>query len=154
MKLGTFGVKSQCKICTKQWFLENHDSISKRKKSKYSREYIKNYRKTRKKSINEIIAERLRTRLWFAIKNNQKVGSAVRDLGCSIDHLKSHLESKFQEGMTWENYGLRGWHIDHIVPLSKVDLSNKESFLKVCHYTNLQPLWAKDNLSKRNKLVG
>ena len=87
----------------------------------------------------------------LAIKSSQKAGSAVRDLGCSIEDLRTHLEYKFQKGMTWENRGKYGWHIDHIVPLSKFDLSKKEEFLKACHYTNLQPLWAKDNLKKHNK---
>ena len=72
----------------------------------------------------------------------------MSDLGCTIPELKQYLESKFQEGMTWENWGVHGWHIDHIIPLSSFDLTCREQFLKVCHYTNLQPLWAKDNLSK------
>jgi len=93
----------------------------------------------------------LRSRLVHAIKNNQKSGSAVRDLGCSIEELKSYLESKFQPGMTWENYGLYGWHIDHIQPLSKFDLGNPEQFKVACHYTNLQPLWAEENLKKGSR---
>ena len=54
--------------------------------------------------------------------------------------------------MTWENYGVRGWHIDHIIPVSSVKSNNPEDYKSVLHYTNLQPLWAKDNLSKGNKV--
>jgi hypothetical protein len=86
------------------------------------------------------------------LKKNAKSGSAVRDLGCSIEQLKQHLESKFQTNMSWNNYGPTGWHIDHIIPLSKFNLSIREELLKACHYTNLQPLWAIDNICKGNKL--
>jgi len=93
----------------------------------------------------------LRSRFKSALKNNAKSGSAVKDLGCSILILKSYLESKFLPGMTWDNYGFYGWHIDHIIPISSVDLTNTEQLKMVCHYTNLQPLWAKENRSKSNK---
>ena len=73
----------------------------------------------------------------------------VKDLGCSIEELKTHLESQFQPRMTWDNYGK--WHIDHIKPLSNFNLENKEEFKEACNYKNLQPLWAKDNLIKGAK---
>jgi len=102
----------------------------------------------RKEDVNFRLRKTLRGRLKAAIKNNQKTGSAVRDLGCSVEELKIYLESKFQPGMTWENWSLHGWHIDHIIPLSLFNLSDRDQLRKACHYTNLQPLWAKDNLSK------
>jgi hypothetical protein len=108
--------------------------------------YMSEYSKKNKISHN------LRRRLQKALKGNFKSGSAVRDLGCSIEELKRHLESQFKPGMSWNNYGRDGWHIDHIIPLSKVDLSDREQLKKVCHYTNLQPLWAIDNLSKGNRI--
>lgn len=97
------------------------------------------------------ISDRLRQRLCKAIDRNSKNGSAVKDLGCTITEFKSYLESKFQTGMSWDNYGLYGWHIDHIKPLSSFDLNDHKQVLEACHYTNLQPLWAKDNLSKHAK---
>jgi hypothetical protein len=105
----------------------------------------KHYKKTKGR-----LAEALRSRLYQAIRWESKAGSAVSDLGCSIPELKQYLESKFQPGMTWDNYGQ--WHIDHINPLAKFDLTDREQFLQACHFTNLQPLWAVDNLAKRDKI--
>ncbi len=95
------------------------------------------------------LSSNLRTRLNKAIKSNAKTGSAVSDLGCTIKYLKSYLESMFKIGMTWDNYGK--WHIDHIKPLISFDLTNPLELKKACHYTNLQPLWATDNLVKGSK---
>ena len=69
-------------------------------------------------------------------------------LGCSIDELKGYLESKFENGMSWENYGKGGWHIDPIKPCASFDLRSELNQKKCFHYTNLQPLWWEDNLSK------
>lgn len=95
------------------------------------------------------IACALRSRISDAVRG-QKAGSAVRDLGCSVVELRAHLESKFQSGMGWENYG--EWHIDHVRPLASFDLTDRAQFLRACHYTNLQPLWALDNIKKAAKL--
>lgn len=99
--------------------------------------------------INFKLAVILRSRLFSAIKNNQKKGSAVDDLGCSIEELKKYLESQFTEGMNWDNQG--EWHIDHIEALANFDLTSIDELKKACHYSNLQPLWAKDNISKGNR---
>jgi hypothetical protein len=93
----------------------------------------------------------LRSRLSKALKTNIKSNSTTALLGCSIDDLKNHLETLFKPGMTWNNYGLKGWHIDHIVPLCSFDLSDSEQVKIACNYKNLQPLWAKENLSKGGK---
>jgi hypothetical protein len=73
-------------------------------------------------------------------------------LGCTIDFFKNHLESKFVEGMSWQNYG-KGWHIDHIIPCVSFDLSKPEEQRKCFHFSNLQPLWAVDNIRKGTKIV-
>lgn len=88
----------------------------------------------------------LRIRLLRALKGDYKSGSAVRDLGCSIDYFKKWIEEQFQEGMTWDNHG--EWHLDHVRPLYKFDLSDREQLLEAMHYTNYQPLWAIDNMRK------
>ena len=95
---------------------------------------------------------RLRHRAYKAVKGNFKAGSAVRDLGCLIPYFKTYLEMQFQPGMTWKNYGNRGWHIDHIRPLASFDLTDRAQFLEAVHYTNLQPMWAEDNRSKGAKM--
>jgi len=118
------------------------------------------YRVTRYKDKNENdkeaytkkrIKNNLRTRVNHALNGAYKIGSAIDDLGCTVEELMNHLESQFLPGMTWENRGMHGWHVDHIKPLSSFDLTNEEEFKKACHYTNLQPLWAEDNLKKSNK---
>ena len=115
--------------------------------------YNNSYHKQRKLTDLQFkLKVNLRTRLYMALKGNAKAGSAVRDLGCSMEAFRLYLESHFQPGMTWENWGIKGWHIDHIKPLSSFDLTDRAQFLIACHYTNLQPLWAKDNLSKSDKV--
>lgn len=68
-------------------------------------------------------------------------------LGCSIEEFRKYIETKFQDGMTLENYGK--WHLDHIKPISLAQ--TEEEVIKLCNYTNFQPLWAYDNMSKGNK---
>lgn len=167
--------KSLCKKCyDKQWYLLNKEKEKERcsnyykankttrlkKGSKWRKENknkVKLYYKERLKTDPEYkLRNLLRSRLRAAIKNTQKVGSAVRDLGCSIAELKTYLESKFtvnpwtNEIMTWDNYGKR-WEIDHIKELKTFDLSKKDQFIMACNYTNLQPLWKEEHLIKTAK---
>jgi len=96
----------------------------------------------------------LRIRMHSLLKKKQiakKGNIAVDNLGCSLNLLKSYLESKFQPEMTWDNWSRTGWHIDHIRPLSSFNLTDPEQLKQACHYTNLQPLWAKNNLIKGSK---
>lgn len=103
---------------------------------------------------------RIRRRLGYYTKCNKCLDKdyAILFLGCSLNELQSYLESKFYpdsrtgEPMTWNNYGRKGWHIDHIFPLSKADLLDDSEFKRVCHYTNLQPLWSWENLKKSSKV--
>lgn len=113
----------------------------------YNREYKKNRRDT---NVNYKLSCSLRTRLGMAVKNNQKSGSAVKDLGCSVEFLKQHLEAQFLEGMSWNNHGFGPgkWQIDHISPLCSFDLSKREELLVACNYKNLQPIWYKDHIQK------
>jgi len=142
--------KEERKAYRKVYRQENKEKIREYNKA-YDRDYT---RKRRTVDIQFKIRLNLRSRLHAVLKGKIKVGSAVTDLGCSVEDLKKHLESQFSPGMSWENYGNKEgqWSIDHIFPLSKADLTDKEQFLKVCHYTNLQPLWHLDNMRKGNKV--
>lgn len=128
------------KELNKQWYLSNReqdiaDSVEYQKKRK---QYDPGFR----------ILKNLRLRVRAVMIGNYKSGCAVKNLGCNSEELKVYLESKFQPGMSWDNYGKYGWHIDHIKPLCSFNLQNEEELSTACHYTNLQPLWAKDNLKK------
>lgn len=107
------------------------------------------YNNKRKQNINFKLKCNLKGRIWDALKHNYKSKSTLKLLGCSIEQFKQHLESQFKLDMSWSNYGK--WHIDHIRPCAKFDLSKASEQRKCFHYTNLQPLWALENLSKGSK---
>lgn len=131
---------------------------NKNKENQQSKNYNKIHRKELSEKekirynndINFKLKKNLRSRLNDVLKN-KKSGSAVKDLGCTLDELKLHIESQWQKGMNWNNHSPKGWHIDHIIPLSSFDLTDRQQFLKACHYTNLQPLWWEENLTKGAK---
>ena len=133
----------------------NKDERLAKNREYYQKNYDRIKQKRRERMADPVVRLRqnLRNRLNAAIKNKQKSGSAVRDLGCAIEEFIKYIESKFQEGMTWENWGRKGWHLDHIKPLIAFDLTDRQQFLEACHYTNIQPMWYKDNLSKGSKMA-
>lgn len=161
------GFRAECKECNKARQSSPEKLQKGREYRAEKREKDPNFRRSRSTYSKNYIADRclrdvnfrlrvlLRGRICSALKGDTKTGSAVRDLGCSIEELKVHLESKFQPGMTWENWG-KGegkWNVDHIVPLAAFDLTNRNQFLVACNYINLQPLWALDNLRKGDSLL-
>lgn len=156
-----------------KYYYKNHDKVlelkhrytlkTKDKKSEYDIEYRANnkekiaaYKKewTKNKLKTDIefkLKRNLRRRVHHALKGSHKSDRTFNLIGCNISEFKKHIESQFQEGMTWENYG-KEWHIDHIVPCFTFDLTDKEQ-QKICfHYSNQRPLWATDNL-KRPKTI-
>ena len=138
-------LRVDCKKCLTEWRKENRKILN---------EKHKEYEKNRKLTDAEFkLIKTLRSRLLCAIKRQQsnKCDRTIELLGCSISFLKIFLEAKFKEGMTWENHG--EWHIDHIKPCALFNLIDEEEQKKCFHYTNLQPLWASENLSKGCKYI-
>lgn len=107
----------------------------------------------RKNDINYKLKKTLRSRIVSLLKGKDKSKHTMELLGCSIEFFKKYLEVQFQSGMTWENHGFYGWHIDHKIPCSSFDLSKPEEQAKCFHYTNMQPLWMKDNIIKKDKIL-
>jgi hypothetical protein len=119
------------------------------------RAYERTWRKTKfEEDLQYKLGVQLRKRLNMAIRNRAKAGSAVRELGCSIKFLVAHIESQFAPGMTWENWGIHGWHLEHIYPLAKADLSDPYEFAIVVNWRNLKPMWGKENVAKKDKVTG
>lgn len=126
--------------CMKEWYENNKQQIFEKQKLR------------RKNDPNFKMLCNLRRRLSHALKDNKKIFRTVELLGCTVEELKKYLELKFQPDMTWENYGKGGWHIDHINPCFIFDLTDPIEQKQCFHYSNLQPLWAKENQSKGKKI--
>jgi hypothetical protein len=130
----------------KNYLKENPNKLIKFRKNRYKKLKIKYYSDSYYR-----LALTLRSRLRMAIKaqNTKKYLKAEELVGCSIHFLKEYLTKLFSPGMTWENQG--EWHIDHIIPVAKFDLRDPEQQKTCFHFTNLQPLWASDNIRKGKK---
>lgn len=118
---------------------KNRDNINEKERNRYSNDYMYN------------IIRRVRKRLYSFLKSHNitKKNKTFDIVGCSPEFLKEYIEKQFTEGMSWVNRN--EWHIDHIIPLSSA--KTEEEIYKLCHYTNLQPLWAEDNIKKGNKII-
>ena len=169
------GLKSRCKVCMnarkKKWKQNNPEKVNatnrkwqqnnpekaraSRRKSQQRPEYKKRLSARRKERYRTDplyrIKRILRTRLRHALKGNSKSVSTMKLLGCSYSHAKDHLEKQFQPGMTWENHGT--WHVDHMMPCNSFDLEDPEQQRRCFHYTNLQPMWGKENISKGDSIL-
>jgi len=128
----------QIKASNKAYYRKNCDRIKQRTMA-YER-------KRRAESIEYRLRHNLRRRIPNAIRQGVKAGSAIRLLGCTIDYFKDYIAARFRPGMTWDNYG--EWHLDHIKPLASFDLTDLDQMVIACYYTNMQPLWAADNMRK------
>lgn len=122
------------------WLANNQDKTNKTK-----REWAQ---KRRDSDAGFRLSTNLRIRIWEVLKGNKKSAKTAELIGCSIIELRQHLEKQFQSGMGWDNYGRKGWHVDHIKPCARFNLSDPAQ-QKICfHYSNLRPLWALDNIRK------
>jgi hypothetical protein len=118
-------------------------------KTEINRKQVLRNKKRYKTNYLYRVIHNLRIRTKEYLKQHHSNGKFFNTIGCKPNFLREHLEKQFKDGMSWENYG--SWHIDHIIPLSSA--KNIEEISKLCHYTNLQPLWASENLSKGNKII-
>lgn len=143
-----------------KWREKNREEI--RRKHKEWRDRNPDKMKAQSKKIGEYYKKRIKTDIEFKLKHLlrrhtsrilkngiKKSKKTLELLGCSVSEFKLHLESLFVPGMSWENRSL--WHIDHKRPCDSFDLTDEEQQKACFHYTNLQPLWATENLQKSNK---
>jgi hypothetical protein len=121
---------------------------------KKNRKQLNEYAVNRRKSDPILkLSHNIRGRIRVFLKSNNMIKSnkTFEIVGCSPQELKKHIEKQFTNGMNWNNYGYYGWHMDHKIPLDFG--KTKEEIYKLCHYTNIQPLWWNENLKKTNKLI-
>jgi hypothetical protein len=142
---------SRCKKCsiaaTKQYRKDNPDVSKEYKKSNKFKESRRRYESNkRKNNLNYRLTKVLRNRLFAALKGRAKKSTTFELLGCTIDEFRDHISAQFIGTMSWKNYG--DWHIDHIKPCAAFNLECLEEQQKCFHYSNMQPLWAEDNLRK------
>ena len=144
--------KEKRKIYNRKHYQENKDNYKDYQNNNkiHIRVYNTQYKRNKRKdNIQLRLTDSLRTRIHNSINRAVKSLNTMFLIGCEIDYLMFHLQSQFTKGMSWDNYG--DWHVDHIKPCAKFDLS-KPAKQRLCfNYTNLQPLWAIDNLRKGNK---
>jgi len=148
--------KEETKTYRKQYYKEHRQEelFYCKKYSQSHKKEINTCNKNRKKTdMNFKIRCNLRTRIWHGLKGDFKSLPTMFLTGCDIEYLMYHLQCKFAKGMSWDNHGngwhgKKEWHIDHIKPCASFDLSKPEEQRECFHYSNLQPLWAKDNMKK------
>ena len=140
------GYKNQCNDCKKEYTRNadwNKTPEYKKKQSDIQNAYAK-----KRKKVDALYYLKLRTRKIIndAFKRNgyKKNGRSFEILGCSYQEFKAHIESQFKDGMCWERFN--ELHIDHIIPMKSA--KTEADVLRLNHYTNLQPLWAHDNMKK------
>lgn len=156
-----YSINNRDKILVKQqqYYIANKNILAKKKKEYQQRaenkakrkEYKRLYESNRKHNDPLYrLTQNYKNRISKALKGiGRKSKSTEQLLGCKVDEFKQHIEDQFTCGMTWENQG--EWHVDHIIPLSSA--KTLEGIELLFHYTNCQPLWAKDNLSKSDKII-
>lgn len=160
------GLHPQCNVCrasnNKTLYVKKSESIKVKSKIYYNKikntpefsEKRRQYQNNKEKTNPAFkLQRRLRNRLYYALFNKTwKKGTHFSEyIGCSLEELIIHLELQFTEGMTWSNYGRNGWHMDHVTPLSSSQ--TELDMYKLSHYTNLKPMWERDNIVKSDILT-
>jgi hypothetical protein len=151
--------KEKLKLSNKIYLENNKEKERERQQKYYQREKKKISERSKKYNKNRLHSDvlfklktyvRNRISKFLKFKKISKKNRTFEIVGCCPESLKLHIEKQFTEGMSWELMGSK-IHIDHIIPLSSA--KTEEEIYKLCHYTNLQPLWASDNLRKYNKIL-
>jgi len=132
---------------TREWLAENRE---------WSRDYGRKRRILKRDCPHHKIMSSVRSRINTALKGGRKNKTTTTLIGAPIEVVRAHIEAQFVDGMTWDNWGrgwhgAKEWHLDHIKPLASFDLTDQKQLGEASHYTNLQPLWAVDNLKKGAK---
>ena len=148
--------KAKIKASNAKWAANNRDKMNKsqREWTKRNRDKVNAYKRLQRERDKldplKVMKRRLRNRTVkaFNVSKWNKNSKNIDMLGCTWEDAFEHLSSKFTEGMTWDNRDK--WHIDHTIPLASAQC--EEELIKLCHYTNLQPLWAEDNLRKGDSM--
>lgn len=156
------GLQTICKECKyalkKIYYNKNKEAHVKRtldwrdKNRERFNEYRRKYKKSKRESDPLFkLRHNLSNRTSAAFRNRRwnKNSKTQEMLGADYETVFNHIESRFKHGMTWDNFG--EWQIDHITPLASAE--TEKELIKLCHYTNLQPLWAEENISKGNKII-
>jgi len=158
------------KAASVEWYKRNNEKVRKRNAmwrknnpEKFKEGVVRWHRNnprywgdySRRRAANDLeyrLMNNIRRAMNSTLRGRMKAGHTRELFGCSVEELRGYIQRQFQPGMTWDNYGRSGWHIDHIIPLDYFDFSDPEQQKRAWHYTNLQPLWAVDNLRKSNKI--
>lgn len=137
--------RAAIKKATVAYQAENRQAVTAYRRNYENRQY--------RESTEYRLKHNLRSRVGAALRAQRasKNWNLLNIVGCSTTELMAHLETQFQPGMTWENWAFDGWHIDHIRPCASFDLTDEAQQLECFHFSNLQPLWAVDNLTKSDK---
>ncbi len=165
------GCQTICRSCMKEYQSNKKEYFKEYQKHYYiknkekAKEYVKHNKEKIKKYQNEYKKNRLQNDSIFKFgfnlrclircsfkRNNNKFKKNTKTekiLGCTIEEFKNYILTKFTKKMTFENYG--EWHLDHIIPISSA--TTEEELIILNHYTNFQPMWAKENISKGNKII-
>lgn len=155
-KCGLSSLCNECKAASRKIGYQKNKKNIINKVGIYRKKKIKNDIQFK---LQALLRQRMCSALRYSRSQNfsnrtfAKPGSAVSDLGCSVLEFKIYIESLWKPGMTWDNWGMGAgkWNLDHKEALCLLDLTDREQFLKACHYTNLQPIWHEEHVIKSGK---
>ena len=143
-------LRGYCIQCKRKYSQKYIEKIRKEEPEKYQK-ILKRKAEFRRNNLHAKLSGNLRSRLLHVLKGNPKKDTTINLVGCDIDFLRKHLESKFTKGMTWKNYGK--WHVDHIITCACFNLIREDEQRRCFNWRNLQPLWGEENLEKGDKYI-